>query len=119
MKACCLLAFAALLFITASCSNSEGKGTTANSTSTMTGNAPAKIDAQKLYNLNCKLCHGAEGNLGLSGAKDLTASTLTKEERISIISNGKGGMSGYSSVLSKKEIAALADFLDTFKKAVE
>lgn len=44
----------------------------------------------------------------MNGAKDLTASELNKEERIHVITNGRNTMAAYKSLLSEKEIAAVA-----------
>lgn len=57
-----------------------------------------------------------DGQKGLSGAGDLTRSKLSIKERIKIIRNGKGSMIPYKNILSKKEIRAVAGYLDEFKK---
>ncbi len=49
-------------------------------------------DGAQLYQANCALCHGGDGKLGMSGAADLTATTLDKEGIKNIILNGKGAM---------------------------
>ena len=72
-----------------------------------------KIDASKIFKLNCQLCHGANGKLGANGSKNLQISPLTMDERISVITNGKGTMMPYKDVLSKEEIKAIAEY--TFK----
>ena len=71
------------------------------------------IDAAKLYTQFCTQCHGADGKLGLAGAKDLTTSEMTREQKINIVTNGKGGMTPYKDMLSTKEIEAVVDYLDT------
>lgn len=117
MRISTFLAALLVALIMASCGSSEAKeASTATSTTANAGESLAKVDALKLYNLNCKLCHGNDGKLGLSGAKDLAASILTRDERIAIIRNGKGGMAAYKEVLTKKEIEALADYLDKFRQ---
>lgn len=80
------------------------------------GDAPATMDADagqskgaQLFAMNCVLCHGKTGKLGFNGAKDLTVSTLTKAEMIAVVTNGKGVMTPYKSVLTAKEIAAVVD----------
>ncbi len=40
----------------------------------------------------CLSCHGADGKLGNSGAKDLSISKLTPEEIKEVLSEGKGAM---------------------------
>lgn len=52
----------------------------------------ASTDGKTLYENNCVLCHGADGKLGLSGAKDLSASAMDMGEITEIILKGKGNM---------------------------
>lgn len=73
------------------------------------------IDAKKLFKMNCMLCHGADGKLGANGSKDLTKSVLTLEERITLITNGKGAMVPYKGMLSAEEIKALAKYTTELK----
>lgn len=40
----------------------------------------------------CLSCHGVDGKLGNSGAKDLSISKLTPEEIKEVLSEGKGAM---------------------------
>ncbi len=66
-----------------------------------------------IFNMNCTLCHGRDGKAGLNGAKDLTASTLTAEEMMAIVKNGKGAMAPYKQVLSAQEIEAVVTYIRT------
>lgn len=70
----------------------------------------------QLFNTNCALCHGRDGTLGLNGAKDLTASTLTKAEMIAVVTNGRAAMMPYKSVLTAKEIDAVVDHVRSLAK---
>lgn len=70
----------------------------------------AQINANKLFRTHCVNCHGADGKLGDNGAKDLSLSPLTVQERIKIISNGKNQMTEFGSILKKEEIEALAKY---------
>ncbi|MBL7958504.1 MAG: cytochrome c [Flavobacteriales bacterium] len=77
------------------------------------GPSPADDGApkgQQLYKMHCELCHGANGKLGFNGAKDLTASTLSRAEMVAQVSNGKGRMMPYKNTLSIKEIEAVVDY---------
>ena len=47
------------------------------------------LSGSKIYTLYCTQCHGSKGNLELNGATDFTKSTLTLEERIDVIANGR------------------------------
>jgi cytochrome c6 len=86
-----------------------------NDKSKSSSKSVAAIDGAKIYKSNCMLCHGDDGKLGLNNSKDLTASKLTKEERIDIITNGKNTMVGFSSLLDEDEIKAVADYTFTLK----
>ena len=84
------------------CSSSTTDGTSmADSADTSPG--------EQVFNMNCTLCHGRDGKLGLNEAKDLTASTLTKTEMIAIVRQGKGAMMPYKDVLTAKEIDAVVE----------
>ena len=75
-----------------------------------------KSPGQALFNMNCTLCHGRDGKLGLNGAKDLTISTLTKTEMIAMVRQGKGAMMPYKDVLTAKEIDAVVEYVRTLGK---
>lgn len=76
-----------------------------------------KVEGKKLYFRNCTTCHGAKGDQGYSGAKDLTISTLSDSEIIEIITNGKNGMMPYKSILkTEEERIAVKDFVKTLRK---
>lgn len=79
------------------------------------GDKHSGIDSAKLYKQHCQLCHGMDGKLGANGSKDLTASALTMDERKAIIKNGKGAMTPFGSLLSKEEIAAVAEYTFSLK----
>lgn len=68
-----------------------------------------------LYSSYCKSCHGDDGSLGLSGAKDLRVSTLTTEEKKSLVRSGKGAMPPYSQ-LSEAEVDAVVGYTETLRK---
>lgn len=93
-----------------------------NSTSCTQQTKPAaslekkEINGGDIYNRYCVSCHGKDGKMGISGAKDLSISPLTLEEKISVISYGRGGMMPYKDLLSKEEIEAVAQFIKKLKK---
>ena len=60
-------------------------------------------NGEKLYTIHCLRCHGASGDLGESGSKNLKISTLKPPEITKIISEGKGAMPGYANTLDSKE----------------
>lgn len=67
-------------------------------------------DGMAIFRQYCVTCHGADGKLGLNGAKDLTVSTLTLEERINVVTNGRKVMTPFNEVLSPEEIKAVAEY---------
>lgn len=90
-----------------------------SSRSSVNKNVPqSKIDlslnGEELFAMNCKICHGIRGNLELNGAKDLNKSTLSLDERIEIITNGKNAMTPFRKILSKEEIRLVAEYSGTF-----
>jgi cytochrome c553 len=73
-------------------------------------------NTQAIYTTLCAKCHGADGKLGVGGAKDLSVSTLTTQQKEEIITTGKGLMQSFKDQLSEAEIKALAAYTDSFKK---
>ena len=74
------------------------------------------VDGKKIYKLNCVVCHGVYGDMGASGAHDLTASKLSLEERINVITNGRNTMTAFKAILDDEEIRAAAEYSMTLKK---
>lgn len=73
-------------------------------------------DGMAVFRKNCVVCHGANGNLGLNGAKDLSQSTLTSAERTAIVTNGKNLMTPFGKILSPAEIDAVVAYTLTFSE---
>jgi mono/diheme cytochrome c family protein len=70
---------------------------------------------KKLYDVKCALCHGYDGAQQFAGAKDLSRSTLPKNEVVSRIAEGRGTMPPHKDVLSEEQMDALADFVLTLR----
>lgn len=72
-------------------------------------------DGKSVFEAQCTRCHGSNGKLGLSGAKDLTITTLTPDEMIPVITNGRNGglMPTFKDVLSAEEIKLVAGYVET------
>ena len=70
----------------------------------------ASNDGETLFKANCVLCHGNDGKLGASGAKDLSASTMEVSEIKQIILNGKGLMP--AAPVNEEQAAAIADYVN-------
>ncbi|HVD96723.1 MAG TPA: SirB2 family protein [Cytophagaceae bacterium] len=73
-------------------------------------------NGEAVYNVTCVSCHGNDGKRGVGGAKDLTASTLSHNEKVDIITNGKGLMTPFKGQLSAQDIESVASFVDSMKK---
>lgn len=99
-----------LLFATA-CGSSGDES--AHNTAAAAKTSP---DGLAIFRQKCVTCHGADGTLGLNGAKDFTKSTLSVGERVSIITNGKNLMTPFGGILRPEEIQAVAEYTVTLKK---
>ncbi|MBX2893209.1 MAG: cytochrome c [Saprospiraceae bacterium] len=107
-----LLLSIAALFV--ACGSAEEQINRRASAAQAANNAPALTpDGMAIFRQYCVLCHGADGKLGLNGAKDLTATTLTLEERINIIAYGKKLMTPFNEILTPEEIKAVAEYTQT------
>ncbi|MCI5081269.1 MAG: cytochrome c [Saprospiraceae bacterium] len=71
---------------------------------------PPKADGKKIYKQYCITCHGLYGDMGASGAANLTESKLTVEERIQVITNGRKTMAAFKSLLNEEKIEAVAKY---------
>lgn len=74
-------------------------------------------DARAVYTLNCASCHGPDGTLKASNAKDLSISTLDEKAIEKMIRKGNDkGMMPYEEMLSTPEIKGLVKFVQTLRK---
>jgi mono/diheme cytochrome c family protein len=119
----------ALLAVVATCVGGGGRLTRAEAS----GGAQKKKSASRelaaakvLYTQNCTRCHGADGRAATPMGKAFAATNFTdadwwKRERPSdrrlttSIREGRDDMPPFGQNLSKKEIAALAAYVRTFK----
>jgi mono/diheme cytochrome c family protein len=69
----------------------------------------AGMNGLALYEANCKLCHGADGKLGASGAADLGATILDANGIKDVIIHGKGMMSPVN--VDEDQAKAIADYV--------
>ncbi|MCA1752538.1 MAG: cytochrome c [Cryomorphaceae bacterium] len=99
-----ILFIAALAGIIWSCGGSSGA--TAEKTA---------LTGVEIYKKQCAICHGNNGRKGLAGAKMIPESKLDLQERIALITNGKGSMMPYKDILSKDEIARVAEYTLTLE----
>lgn len=72
---------------------------------------------ESLYILNCASCHGEDGKLGSSGAKDLSVSKLSDQQIEEIIRKGKNAMPSQEAVLETDEnIRLVIEHVKTLKR---
>ncbi|MBK8625739.1 MAG: cytochrome c [Saprospiraceae bacterium] len=102
--------FIFLALVTFACASKDNKP------NADTASAKPAIDGAKIFKQNCELCHGADGKLGANGSKDLTVSELDLNERIAMVTKGKGVMMAFENILSLSEIKAVAEYSITLKK---
>ncbi len=96
-----------LLIVVWACGSSSGEANANASTNPVSG--------QALYKTHCAICHGNDGKKGFAGAKLLPESTLGIDERIALISRGKGVMMPFEDVLNQEELKAVAEYTKTLK----
>jgi mono/diheme cytochrome c family protein len=77
------------------------------------GHQIVALSGKEIYTEKCMLCHGVNGKLGLSGAKDLSITQLPHAGILEIITNGKNGMAAYKEALTTEQIEAVASFIET------
>ncbi len=104
-----------LLFCTA-CGSTEEELARRSAAARQVGATKTVPDGMAVFRQKCVTCHGSDGTLGLNGARDLTQSALTLEERVNIITNGKKLMTPFNTILSSEEIQAVAEYTQSLKK---
>jgi mono/diheme cytochrome c family protein len=82
-------------FFAFACQESEDKAVQAQET--------PQEKAASLYTMHCAQCHGEDGKLGASGAKDLSVSKLTDPQIRQIIKSGKNAMPPMGALLETQE----------------
>lgn len=77
------------------------------------GEKTVALSGKEIFEEKCSLCHGNDGKLGMSGAKDLSVTTLDHQNIVTIITEGKNSMASYKNVLSTDQIEAVANYIET------
>lgn len=93
--------------------------TSCNSESSSSSKTEEEIppSGKELYMENCAVCHGEDGKLGSSGAKDLTLSQLSDSEVLQRIKEGKNAMPPMKSALETNEnVSAVAEYVKGMRK---
>jgi len=116
MKKLFFFGLTALLIIACSNAGSNGEGDETAGTSSQPTAAAASPNGEKIYKQYCVTCHGLYGDMGASGAYNLTESELAVEERVNVITNGRKTMSAFKNLLDEDEIQAVAEYTMELKK---
>ncbi len=88
----------------------QGSAPPTGESGTTTEGQTAKVDAATVYQTNCASCHGQnlEGNVG--PALNHIGATLSKDQILSTIKNGKGIMP--ANIIQGEEADAVASWLE-------
>ena len=78
-------------------------------------NQPSFAAIKRAYTMKCSLCHGNDGKLMASKAPDLSESKMSLEERVAIISYGKGTMPPQKGILDAATIRGVAAYIEEFR----
>ena len=79
------------------------------------GISESTINGKEIYNTACISCHGADGKLGMMGARNFSESTMDLDARIEIIKKGKVAMKPFGGILTDEQIKAVAEYTITLK----
>jgi len=74
-----------------------------------------ELSGQEIYKGRCMACHGADGRMGMNGAKDLPSSPLTVKQRVSVVADGRKIMPSFKAVMSTEQIKAVVEYTMTLK----
>ena len=79
---------------------------------------PETERGKALYDAKCASCHGEDGKLGSSGAKDLSQSTLTDDEiKNSVLYGNEKGMPPFKDQLGTEDnINLLVSYVKSLRK---
>lgn len=73
-------------------------------------------DAKSVFTLRCTSCHGTDGKLGLSGAKDLSVSKMSDKEILLILQNGKNSMPAFKEIIPENQQDPIVAYIKTLRK---
>ncbi|MFK7933950.1 MAG: cytochrome c [Saprospiraceae bacterium] len=111
-----LLVFSVLSMVIFACGEDNSKKKLGSSKDKKEAKAKKVANGEKIYKKNCVICHGTRGDMGASGAFNLTTSELSLDERITVVTKGRNTMVGFEAILDEDEIAAVAKFSMSLKK---
>ena len=100
-----VMSLAVLAAAVAACGGSSSSSDSA----TPSGGAVATVKGAEMYATFCAGCHGADGTGGAGGPAVTGLSDAAQIE--SVVSNGEGGMPGFTDQMSADQITAVSDYL--------
>jgi mono/diheme cytochrome c family protein len=109
-----ILAALSLLMITAAYGMAEVQKKKREKGETSETVAAGNVNGMEIYNAKCTLCHGSDGKAGLSGASDLSATTLTTDSIKQIILHGRNTMVPVD--VTEEQAAAVAGYVESSLK---
>jgi len=75
------------------------------------------LSGVKFYEQRCVVCHGPDGKLGVSEAKDLSTSKLNNIEIEKIVNDGKGAMPPFKHTIeSDSTLIELVEHIKTLRE---
>lgn len=78
---------------------------------------PKHLSGSTYYEQRCAVCHGHDGKLGVSDAKDLSKSDLSDEGVKDIINKGKNGMPPFEHIIeSDSTLIELVEHIKLLRK---
>lgn len=92
-----------------SCSNNSGE------TKEIKTTTKVEVSGKEIYKTYCVACHGVDGKMAFSGAKDLSESTLDLDTRILQITHGKGVMNAFKNILTEEEIKSVSIYIEELR----
>lgn len=103
------------LIVVFSCSNPKHDQVAASQSSGVNNSA---VSGEEIFNKRCVSCHGHDGKMGFSGAKDLTKSSLPLTMIEMQVTHGKGAMNGFEKILSAEEIKEVSAYAFKFRERI-
>lgn len=83
----------------------------------MDNNVSTHLSGVKFYEQRCAVCHGHDGKLGVSDAKDLSKSDLSDEGVKDIVNKGKNGMPPFEHTIeSDSTLIELVEHIKLLRK---
>lgn len=110
------VAFLSIVLLFTSCSESKAKKAEEISDKVEEKQSFSLEEAKSLYTMKCASCHGADGKLGMSGAKDLSKSKITDQQIMCIIQGGQNTMPAFKDMIPDYQLEQLVVVVKSLRK---